>query len=104
DAGRLAAVMRANDLDDAYVIDRAMRVVAGARGAAGRRADLLRLDLVRINAAFLGSPSIGPGYDLGGLTILAGYFPIIAPIPRDGAVKGRVTGVLVLEAGQSFLA
>jgi two-component system OmpR family sensor kinase len=94
---RLGDVMRANQLDGAYVVSGALRVVADATGTAGRRADLLRLDLDRLRAALAGTGSVGAGYSLGGLTVLSGYFPV----RRSG---GAVESVLVLEAGQSFLA
>jgi signal transduction histidine kinase len=94
---RLRDVMRSNQLDAAYVVNGSLRVVADATGAPGRRADLLRLDLDRLKAALAGSASVGPGYALDGLTVLSGYFPV-----RDAA--GAVESVLVLDAGQSFLA
>jgi two-component system OmpR family sensor kinase len=93
---RLLAIMRANDLDGAYVIDRRLRVSADASGPSGRRADLLRLDPGRVERALGGAPSVAPGYTLGTLTVMTGTFPI-----RGG---GDVTGVLVLEAGQAFVA
>jgi signal transduction histidine kinase len=94
---RLRDVMRANQLDGAYVVNAGLRVVADATGAAGRRADLLRLDVDRCRRAFDGAASVGPGYAIDGLTVLSGYFPVRGP-------SGAVDGVLVLEAGQSFLA
>jgi signal transduction histidine kinase len=96
-AERLRDVMRANQLDGAYVVNDALRVVADATGTAGRRADLLRLDLERWRRALAGSASVDAGYALGGLTVLTGYFPVRGP-------TGAIEGVLVLEAGQSFLA
>jgi signal transduction histidine kinase len=93
---RLRDVMRANQLDGAYVVNGGLRVVADATGASGRRADLLRLDVERMRRALTGSASIGPGYALGGLTVLSGYFPVRGP-------TGAVDGVLVLDAGQAFL-
>ena len=94
---RLLDVMRANDLDGAYVVSRTLRVAADANGMSGRRADLLRVDPERLGRAFGGTSSVGPGYALGDLVVLAGYFPIRGP---DRAVES----VLVLEAGQSFVA
>jgi signal transduction histidine kinase len=96
-AARLRAVMQANGLEDAYLLNRSLRVVAGANGPGGRRADLLRLDARRVNDAFAGAASVAPGYSFGTLTVLTGYFPI-----RRG--DGGVGEVLVLEAGQSFVA
>jgi signal transduction histidine kinase len=94
---RLHDVMRANQLDGAYVVNASLRVVADATGASGRRADLLRLDVERCQRAFAGAASVGPGYELDGLTVLSGYFPVRGP-------SGTIDGVLVLDAGQSFLA
>jgi signal transduction histidine kinase len=93
---RLRDVMRANQLDGAYVVNGAMRVVSDATGTPGRHADLLRLDLERWRRAFAGAGSVGPGYVLDGLTVLSGYFPLRGP-------SGAIDGVLVLDAGQSFL-
>jgi len=96
-AERLRDVMRANQLDGAYVVSGALRVVADATGTPGRRADLLRLDLDRWRRALAGAAGVGPGYALGGLTVLSGYFPMRSS-------TGAVESVLVLEAGQLFLA
>jgi signal transduction histidine kinase len=93
----LRDVMRANQLDGAYIVNADLRVVADATGASGRRADLLRLDVDRLKRALAGAGSIGPGYDMDGLTVLSGYFPVRGP-------AGTVDGALVLDAGQSFLA
>jgi signal transduction histidine kinase len=95
--GQLREVMRANGLDGVYVVNRALRVAADGSGTAGRRADLLRFDLSRLEAAFKGRASIAPGFHLGSLTVMSGYFPVL-----DGG--GVVESVLVLEAGQTFVA
>lgn len=100
DAERLRAVMRANELDGAYVLNPGLRVVADASGPSGRRADLLRLDVGRLRAALAGTPSIAPGYAFGALTVLTGYFPI----NRKDRAGAAATDVLVLEAGQAFVA
>lgn len=94
---RLGEVMRANGLDGAYVLGPSLRVLGDAGGATGRRADLLRLDLTRVRAALRGEPSAAPGYRLGALTVMTGYFPI-------RGLDGAVTSALVLEAGQAFVA
>ena len=96
-AARLHAVMRTNGLEGVYVLSRSLRVTADATGVAGRRADLLRLDLGRVEGAFSGRATIAPAYAFGNLTVLTGYFPIAR---GDGAVSA----VLVLEAGRSFVA
>ena len=89
--------MRTNGLEGVYVLSRSLRVTADATGMAGRRADLLRLDLGRVEGAFSGRATIAPAYAFGNLTVLTGYFPIAR---GDGAVSA----VLVLEAGRSFVA
>lgn len=93
---RLSGLMRANELDDVYVLDQRLRMVAGAR-AHGGHVDLLRLDVGRVTQAFAGQTSVGRGYTLGTLEIMTGYFPIRRPDGVPGAV-------LTLEAGQSFVA
>jgi signal transduction histidine kinase len=90
-------LMRVNALDGASLVDRSLQLVADAGGRAGQRADLLRIDADRVGRAFEGEGFVGPGYSLGGLTVSSGYFPV------RGA-QGRVDAVLVLEAGESFLA
>jgi len=96
DPARLRAIMAANGLDAVYVLDRRLRVVADASGSSGRRADLLRLDVSRVEAAFSGAASVAPGYTFGALTVMTGYFPVAAP--------GGARSVLVLEAGNTFVA
>jgi two-component system OmpR family sensor kinase len=96
-ASRLRAVISANGLEDVYLVNRSLRVVADASGAGGRRADLLRLDVGRVRDAFAGKASVAPGYAFGDLTVLTGYFPIRG---RSGAIDAA----LVVEAGQSFVA
>lgn len=92
----LAAVMRANALDGAYLVgaDRAPR--ADARGEGPTRLDLLRTDVARLDAALAGRSSVSLDYALGSLPVLAGYFPVRR--------EGQVEAVLVLEAGESFVA
>ncbi|HVR63329.1 MAG TPA: HAMP domain-containing sensor histidine kinase, partial [Polyangia bacterium] len=100
DAADLRAVMQSNELDAAYVVTGDLRVVADASGASGRRADLLRVDARRVGEALAGSPSVVPGYALGTLTVMTGYFPVAGP----GAAASAADRVLVLEAGQVFVA
>jgi two-component system, OmpR family, sensor kinase len=92
---RLSALMLANELDGAYVVDPRMRLIADAHGRAGR-ADLLRLDGARVKRAFSGEATVGPGYALGTLAIMTGTFPVRR---QDGSVSA----VLTLEAGKSFV-
>lgn len=92
----LGAVRRANELDGAYVVDAGMRIVADAAGTGGRRVDLLRLDVLHLRDALGGATSVAPGYTMGTLTVLTGYFPIKH---ADGT-----TDALILEAGQPFIA
>lgn len=95
-AERLRDVMRANGLDGVYVIGRDLRVIADATGTAGRRADLLRLDLARVRSALAGDPTAAPTYRMGELTVMTGYFPF-------RLADGSAPAVLILEAGQTFL-
>jgi signal transduction histidine kinase len=96
DPERLRAIRGANELDAVYVLDRRLRVVADASGTSGRRVDLLRLDVGRVEDALSGAPSVAPGYTFGSLTVITGYFPVAAP--------GGGRNVLVLEAGKTFVA
>lgn len=90
-AEQLKSLMAAESLDGALVVDRALTVAADANGAAGERADLLRIDAEQVAAARAGTPSVAHGYDVGGLTIRTGY----TALPGGNAV-------LVLEAGARF--
>jgi two-component system, OmpR family, sensor kinase len=90
-------LMSVNALDGASLVDRSLTLIADAGGRAGSKADLLRIDADHVARAFQGQSFVGPGYALGGVTISSGYFPV------RGA-QGDVEAVLVLEAGQSFLA
>jgi two-component system, OmpR family, sensor kinase len=91
----LRAVMRANQLDGAWIADASLRVVADAADDSGVPANPLRMDLARIEEALAGESSIAPAYALGELAVATGYFPL-----RDAS--GRVTAVLGLEAGEPF--
>jgi hypothetical protein len=92
----LRAVMRSNELEAAYVLGPDLRVLADAGGVTGQRADLLRVDPVRLGQALQGQANVAPGYALGTLVVMTGYFPIA----RAG---GPPSSVLVLEAGQIFV-
>ncbi len=93
----LPRLMSVNALDGASLVDHSLTLLADAGGRAGHKADLLRIDADRVARAFEGQGFVGPGYALGGLTVSSGYFPV------RGA-RGAVDAVLVLEAGQAFLA
>ncbi|MFY3743043.1 sensor histidine kinase [Anaeromyxobacter sp. Red801] len=97
DPAALRAVMAANGLEGAYVVDRELRVLADATGAAGGRADLLRVDPARVARALRGEPSVAFAYAVGNLPVATGYFPVRGP---DGAPAAA----LALEAGQGFAA
>jgi two-component system, OmpR family, sensor kinase len=95
DRASLRALMTANRLEGAYVLDASLTVVANATGPAGGRADLLRVDPVRVREALGGTGSVTVSYAIGDQPIAAGYFPIAAP---DRPARA----VLVLEAGREF--
>jgi signal transduction histidine kinase len=97
DDALLRSVMAANGLEGAFVVGPGLRVVADATGGAGGRADLLRVDPVRVREAFAGRQSIAFGWELGDVRIATAYFPVRS---ADGAVRS----VVALEAGQSFAA
>jgi signal transduction histidine kinase len=91
----LARLRGTNDLDAAYVIDPEFRVSKDASGSGGHPLDLLRIDSARLDAAFHGRSSVGFGYDVAGLEVLSGYFPI-----RDANTGAN--RVLALEAGRAL--
>jgi two-component system OmpR family sensor kinase len=93
DGSALGEIATANELDAAYVVDADFMILADARGHAGRRANLLRLDADRARGALGGKASLAWAYDVDGTSFLGGYFPLQAP--------GRA---LVLEAGETFSA
>ena len=94
---RLSALMRAEGLEGAYVLDRNLAVLADATGKARPMADLLRTDVERARSAFAGQASVSSTYALGDVTVATGYFPILGP-------GGKVGSVLALEAGTAFAA
>jgi two-component system, OmpR family, sensor kinase len=97
DAVALDAVMRANRLDGAWIVDGSLTVLADAGGAAGVPANLLRVDVARVQGALRGEASVAPAYAVGDVVVASGYFPL-----RDEG--GRVRAVLGLEAGEPFAA
>ena len=89
----LEALVHANRLEDAYLVDRALRVTAGVRTPAGAALNLLRVDEDCLARAFAGEASVGTGYSVANATVEAAYFPV----RRPGA-----PGVLALEAGAEY--
>ena len=89
----LEALVRDNRLEDAYLIDAALRVIAGVRTPAGAPLNLLRADEDRLARAFAGRASVGAGYSVANATVEAGYFPV----QRAGG-----TAVLAIEAGAEY--
>ncbi len=93
-AEHLEALAAAENLDGAFLVDPALKVLGDTNGPAGRAADLLRVDPERVTLALAGHPTIGHGYDLAGVKVRTGYFPV-----RE---NGAVVAVLGLEAGALF--
>jgi len=93
---RLAKLMRNNALDGAYLLWPDLVIAEDAAGNSGAKADLLRVDPERVRRALAGEASVASTYDVGPLSVAAGYFPVRGP---DGAVHA----VLALEAGRAFL-
>ncbi len=89
---RLRALMEANALDGAVLLDEQLTIVEDATGSAGRKADLLRVDPERVRRAFAGEESAAPTWQIGELSVATGYFPVSG---------GR--HVLALEAGEEFV-
>jgi len=89
----LGVLVRENRLEDAYVVDPALRVTAGVRTRAGQPLNLLRIDEPRLTAAFEGRPSIGSGYSVANATVETAYFPVR---------QGNATRVLAIEAGAEY--
>ncbi len=97
DGPLLRSVMAANGLEGAFVVGPDLRILADATGGAGGRADLLRVDPLRVREAFAGRQSVAFGWQLGEVRIATACFPVRA---ADGSVRA----VLALEAGQPFAA
>jgi two-component system OmpR family sensor kinase len=79
----LGVLVRENHLEDAYLVDPALRVTAGVRTRAGEPLNLLRVDEERLGGAFAGQASVGRGYSVANATVEAAYFPV----RRDGAPR-----------------
>jgi two-component system, OmpR family, sensor kinase len=97
DEGQLVRLRQANALDGAYVLDRTLAIRVDAGGMAEGFTPLLRIDERRARQALAGHPSVGPGYQMGALPVLTGYFPL-------RTANGQVDGVLALEAGEALSA
>jgi signal transduction histidine kinase len=91
--GFLDSLVRANRLEDAYLIDPALRVTAGVRTPAGAPLNLLRVDEDRLARAFAGEVSVGAGYSVANATVEAAYFPVH---------RGSSAAVLAIEAGAEY--
>lgn len=89
----LAALIQDNRLEDAYVIDPALRVIAGGRTPAGAPLNLLRADEDRLARALAGQASVGAGYSVANARVEVGYFPV----RRAGGMA-----VLAIEAGAEY--
>ena len=89
----LGALVRENRLEDAYLLDPALRVVAGVRTPGGAPLNLLRVDDERLAAAFAGTSSVGAGYSVANATVETAYFPV------RGIGGARV---LAIEAGAEY--
>ena len=89
----LAALVRENRLEDAYVVDDTLHVRAGVRTPVGKSLNLLRVDQDRLSRALDGTASVGDGYSVDNARVEVGYFPV--------AAAGAHT-VVVLEAGAEY--
>jgi len=96
DAGWLRAVVEANGLEGALLLDPRLHVVLDPSGPSDRPVDLLRIDVARIRRALAGDASISLGWSVGSTRVDAAYLPV-----RRGGVVDRV---LVLEGGEAFAA
>ncbi len=96
DAAWLRAVVEANGLEGAFLLDGRLRVVLDPAGAADRPVDLLRIDVARVRRALAGEPSVSLGWAIGEARVAAAYLPV----RRNGAVDR----VLVLEGGEAYAA
>src|SRR5215831_6822754 len=95
-SARLAELMRNNALDGAYLLWPNLVIAEDASGNAGAPADLLRVDPDRVHRALAGEASVASTYQVGPLSVAAGYFPVRNP-------SGAVQSVLALEAGHAFV-
>lgn len=91
----IQSIAREGGVDGAWVVDGALRIIAGTEGTPGARVDLLRVDARRVRAALQGEASVDHGFTLGELDVWTGYSTVRG---QNGASRA----VLVLEAGQAF--
>ncbi|MCI0570362.1 MAG: HAMP domain-containing histidine kinase [Myxococcaceae bacterium] len=96
DDATLAALLHANALDGAFVLDRELTVLADAHGGSGRRAGLLRVDPALVERALAGEVTVASSWEVGELEVATAYFPL-----RGEA--GAAHTVLALEAGKAFV-
>jgi two-component system, OmpR family, sensor kinase len=96
DAAWLRAVVEANGLEGAFLLDPGLRVVLDSSGPGDRPVDLLRIDVARVRSALAGAPSLSLGWAIGSTRVAAAYLPV-----RRG---GTVDRVLVLEGGEAYAA
>ena len=96
DAGWLRAVVEANGLEGALLLDPRLHVVLDPSGPGDRPVDLLRIDVARVRRALGGEASISLGWSIGTTRVDAAYLPV-----RRG---GTVDRVLVLEGGEAYAA
>lgn len=96
DAGWLRAVVEANGLEGAFLLDPRLRVTLDASGAVGAPVDLLRVDVARVRRALAGEPSVSLGWSIGEARVAAAYLPVRQP--------GTPDRVLVLEGGEAYAA
>ena len=89
DPALLSVLVAQNRLEDAYIVDPTLKVLAGVRTKPGSL-NLLRVDQDRMANALAGKPSVGNGYSVANASVETAYFPM---------ANGRV---LALEAGEEF--
>jgi signal transduction histidine kinase len=96
DPAWLRAVVEANGLEGALLLDPRLHVVLDPSGSSDRQVDLLRVDAARVRRAFAGEPSVSLGWAIGGARVAAAYLPV----HRGDTIEQ----VLVLEGGEAYAA
>ena len=89
----LSALVAENQLEDAYVVDARLQVVAGVRTRPKTALNLLRVDQDRVAAALDGKRSVGRAFSVEQVEVDGGYFPF---------ERGHAAYVLALEAGAEY--
>ena len=89
----LSALVAENQLEDAYVLDARLQVVAGVRTRPNTALNLLRVDQDRVAAALDGKRSVGRAFSVEQVEVDGGYFPF---------ERGHAAYVLALEAGAEY--